>query len=105
MVSGGGAKSSIQESGARLKAPQRNAITGFGDRKAIEIPVVLMPQAESLSVNSDKQSDMFQRVGDDVGIASGVQELIRDVEDNSCDGCCSKRSHGLCPWFNLKNHR
>jgi hypothetical protein len=35
-----------------------------------------MPQAESLSVNSDKQSDMFQRVGDHVGIASGVQELI-----------------------------
>jgi hypothetical protein len=58
----GWGKVSIQESGARLEAPQRNAIIGFGDRKAIEIPVVLIPQAESLSVNSDKQSDMFQRV-------------------------------------------
>jgi hypothetical protein len=35
------------ESGARLKAPQKNAITGFYDRKAIEISVVLIPQAES----------------------------------------------------------
>jgi hypothetical protein len=41
------------------------AIAGFGDRKAIEIPVVLIPQAESPSVNSDKQFDMFQRVSGD----------------------------------------
>lgn len=54
-----------------------------------------MPQAESLSVNSDKQPDMFQRVGDDVGIASGVQELIRDVEDNSCDGVAPKGRMGF----------
>jgi hypothetical protein len=53
MVSGAG-KVFHQESGARLKAPQRNAIAGFGHRKAIEIPVVLIPQAEFLSVNSDK---------------------------------------------------
>jgi hypothetical protein len=59
MVFGAG-KVSHQESGARVKAPQRNAIAGLGDRKAIEIPVVLIPQAESLSVNS--QFDMFQRV-------------------------------------------
>jgi hypothetical protein len=47
MVSGAG-KVFRQKSGARLKAPQRNAIAGFGDRRAIDIPVVLIPQERNL---------------------------------------------------------
>jgi hypothetical protein len=53
MVSGG-AKSSIRKAALDRKRRKRNAIAGFGDCRAIEIPVVLIPQAESLSVNSGK---------------------------------------------------
>lgn len=46
-----------------------------------------------LNVNPDEQSGLFQYVGSDLGIASSIQKLIRDVEDEGRDGCCTESLH------------
>ena len=56
-------------------------------------------RASRLDVNSHKPNNLPQHSGNDSGVASVKNVLIRKVENNGCYRCCAESLHCIPPLF------